>query len=159
MPKRRTDSTPPDAEAIALRLLARREHSRAELAAKLSQRGIEAGEAEQALDRLEVQGALSEARFVEQLVRARLRQGYGPLRIRRDLAAKGVAPELADAELNVDDDEWTARAEAARRRHFGGELPREQAERARQARFLERRGYTATHVVQVLRGGIDANTR
>ncbi|MGH8273455.1 MAG: regulatory protein RecX, partial [Gammaproteobacteria bacterium] len=115
MPKRKPEATPPDAEEVALRLLARREHSRAELAAKLRSRGIDEGEVERALNRLEAEGALSEARFVEQLVRVRLRQGYGPLRIRRDLAAKGVAPERAEAEMDFDDDEWTARAEAARR--------------------------------------------
>lgn len=149
MPKSETGF---DAETIALRLLARREHSRAELGIKLQQRGIDEDEAETVLDRLESEGALSEARFVEQLVRARLHQGYGPLRIHRDLAAKGVDPGLADAEMPFDGEAWAARAEAARRRHFGPELPRDQAERARQARFLERRGYAAAHIARVLRG-------
>ncbi|MGH8273186.1 MAG: hypothetical protein ACRES9_02850, partial [Gammaproteobacteria bacterium] len=82
-------------------------------------------------------------------------QGYGPLRIRRDLAAKGVAPERAEAEMDFDDDEWTARAEAARRRHFGDAVPPERTERARQARFLERRGYAAAQIARVLRGAVE----
>ena len=152
MSKRKPESTTPDAEAIALRLLARREHGRAELAAKLAQRGVPAAEIGQALDRLETNGLLSEARFVEQFVAMRLRQGYGPFRIRSDLAAKGLDPDGAKAELAFDDTEWALRAEAARRRHFGGDVPGEQAERARQARFLERRGYAAGHIARVFRG-------
>lgn len=146
------DSDPPDAEAVAMRLLARREHSRAELAAKLSRRGLGEVEIERVLDQLEEAGALSEARFVEQLVHARLRQGYGPHRIRRDLAARGVDPEAAEAELALDDAAWAGRAEAARTRHFGAPLPTRYEERARQARYLERRGYAAAHIARVLRG-------
>src|SRR5699024_3860764 len=153
LPKKRSEETPPDASETALRLLARREHSRAELAAKLTRRGIEETEVEVTLDRLEAEGALSEARFVEQLVRTRLRQGYGPLRIRRDLAAKGVDPGAADAEMPFDDDEWTSRAEVARSRRFGANRPQTQVDRARQARFLERRGFAAAHIARVLSSG------
>lgn len=140
----------PDIERIALRLLARREHSRAELAAKLARRGLEGNDIETALDRLESEGLLSDARFVEQLVRTRLRQGHGPFRIRRDLAAKGVDPEAADVHMPFDDEEWAGRAESARSRRFGAALPARQADRARQARFLERRGYAAAHIARVL---------
>ena len=153
MPKKKNDGSA-DAEEAALRLLARREHSRAELAAKLARRGIAASDIDTTLDRLETEGAISEARFVEQLVRTRLRQGYGPLRIHRDLGAKGVAPEAADAEMRFDDDEWSIRAEAARSQRFGKVVPSGQRERARQARFLERRGYTATHIARVLSGAL-----
>lgn len=153
MPKRKTEETPPpDAEALALKLLARREHGRKELAGKLARRGVPAEEIEPTLDRLEADGLLSEARFVEQFVALRLRQGYGPLHIRGDLAAKGLDPGSADAALAFDDEEWAARAEAARRRRFGGGIPSDYDERARQARFLERRGYTAAHIARVLRG-------
>ncbi|MDN5865626.1 MAG: recombination regulator RecX [Gammaproteobacteria bacterium] len=144
------ESDSSDAEAVAMRLLARREHSRAELATKLSQRGFDETDIEPTLDRLEQLGALSESRFVEQLVHARLRQGYGPLRIRRDLAARGVAPERAAADLDLGDDAWTQRAGEARVRHFGADLPAEYTERARQARFLERRGYAAAHIARIL---------
>lgn len=152
MPKKGAESPAPDAGEIAARLLARREHSRAELAAKLRRRGIDEAECGRVLDRLEAAGALSEARFVEQLVAARLRQGYGPLRIRADLAARGVDPDAARTALAGDDAAWAGRAEVLRRRHFGGGLPDEYGKRARQARYLERRGYTAAQIARVLRG-------
>ncbi|HEX5314115.1 MAG TPA: regulatory protein RecX [Gammaproteobacteria bacterium] len=158
MPPRKTEGAPPDAEAIALRLLARREHARGELAAKLRARGVSSADAAPVLDRLQAAGLLSDARFVEQLLRTRLRQGYGPTRIRRDLAAKGVAPGSEDTALALGDEEWAARAEAIRRRHFGGDLPTEGAERSRQARFLERRGYAAAHIARVLRGDFEADS-
>ena len=157
MPKSRSDGAPPDAADLAARLLARREHSRAELAGKLRRRGIDEGECDRVLDRLEAVGALSEARFVEQLVTSRLRQGYGPLRIRADLAARGVDPDAAGAELAADDEAWSARAEEARRTRFGEAMPEAYAERARQARFLERRGYTAAQIARVLRGATGDN--
>jgi regulatory protein len=152
LPKSRADSATPDAEAVALRLLARREHGRAELAAKLDRRGVPAEEIVRTLDRLEARGLLSEQRFVEQLIVSRLRRGYGPLRIRADLAARRIDSRAADDGLALDDAEWAARAERARRRQFGEKLPRERAERARQARFLERRGFTAAQIGRVLRG-------
>lgn len=140
---------------MGLRLLARREHSRAELAAKLARRGIEQSDIERALDRLQDMDALNETRFAEQYVRMRLRQGYGPARIRADLAARGVDATTVEAELagtENDDAHWLARAEAARRRRFGADLPDDYDERARQARFLERRGFPAAHIARVLRG-------
>lgn len=155
MTKPETESAPPEAFDVGLRLLARREHSRAELALKLAQRGIEQAEIERALDRLQAMDALNEERFAEQYMRMRLRQGYGPARIRADLAARGVDTATAEAELagaEGDDAHWLARAEAARRRRFGEALPADYDERARQARFLERRGFPAAHIARVLRG-------
>ena len=151
----RDEPEQPEAFDVGLRLLARREHSRAELSAKLAQRGFEQAEIGKALDRLQATDALNEARFAEQYVRLRLRQGYGPARIRADLAARGVDAATVETELSGaedDDARWLARAEAARRRRFGGAVPGDYEERARQARFLERRGYPAAHIARVLRG-------
>lgn len=155
MPKRGPDSGKPDVEAIALRLLARREHGRSELAEKLKARGIAANDIDGVLDRLEAKGLLSETRFVDQLVASRLRRGYGPLRVRADLAAKRIAPAAADAALALGDEEWAIRAERARRRQFGATMPQTRAVRARQARFLQSRGYTAGQIGRVLRGDVE----
>lgn len=155
MTKPETESAPPEAFEVGLRLLARREHSRSELALKLAQRGIEQAEIEQALDRLQAMDALNEERFAEQYVRMRLRQGYGPARIRADLAERGVHTATVDDQLSGEaDGHWLARAEAARRRRFGKALPAEYGEQARQARFLERRGFPAAHIARVLRGEV-----
>jgi len=160
LPKPGNEPAEQDPVETGLRLLGRREHSRAELSVKLAARGFEAADVERALDRLQDMGALDEARFAEQFISMRLRQGYGPARIRRELSQRGVDAEAFDAQLAAaeetnDDAHWTARAEETRRRRFGDELPTEYAERARQARFLERRGFSAAHIARVLRGDID----
>ena len=63
--------SPPDPKVIAIRLLARREYGRAELAARLRGRGVAADVVERTLDELAAQGYLSDARFAEALVAGR----------------------------------------------------------------------------------------
>jgi len=133
----------PDPQALertAIGLLARRDHSRAELLRKLTVRGFAVADAEALLDRLEAQRLQSDARFAECYARMRSDRGYGPQRIRAELRERGVAAELVEQQLadlaRVDsriDDVW--------RRKFAGRLPRDYRERARQMRFLQQRGF------------------
>ena len=133
----------------ALKLLARREHARAELAFKL---GDDASEdaVERVLDALEAQGLLSEQRFTEQYVGARLGRGQGPRRIREDLRRRGIDPTAANEALDRDDAFWSERASQARTRRFGAAAPADYREWARQARFLERRGFTTEQIRSAL---------
>lgn len=142
-----------DATAIrarALTLLAAREHARGELAVKLGARGFEREAIEPVLDRLEHEGLLSDERFVEAFLLSRRERGFGPRRIERELRERGVRAALAAARVEARDPEWQALAEAARRRRFGEALPEAERERARQARFLERRGFTEAHIRALL---------
>ena len=75
--------------ARALRLLARREHSRAELRRKLAPHVEEGVDLEALLDDFTKRGWLSEERFVEQTVRAKARK-FGPLKIAHHLREKGI---------------------------------------------------------------------
>lgn len=135
----------------ALRMLARREHSRVELRRKLAAHAEDPAEIERVLDELETRGWLSEHRVVEQVVHAR-RSRYGSRRIERDLLAKGVSeeavaaamPELRHGELEA--------ARAVWRRKFGGRLPGNARERGRQARFLQGRGFGMEIVMKVIEG-------
>lgn len=135
----------------ALRLLARREHSRAELARKLAVHAEDETEIDRLLDELESRGWLSERRVVEQMVHAR-RSRFGSQRIERDLLAKGVSGEaVADAMRELKDGELGAAREIWRRK-FGGRLPRNQAERGKQARFLQGRGFGMDVIMRVIGG-------
>jgi regulatory protein len=141
----------------ALDLLARREHSRLELERKLAARGYPPDRIAPALDDLERSGVLATARFTESFVRSRVARGKGPVRIRAELAERGVAGEAAEL-LRGSDVDWIAAARAARAKRFGAELPRDFAERARQARFLERRGFSGAQIAAALEsdgGGFD----
>ena len=136
----------------ALRLLARREHSRAELARKLSIHAEEPAEVERVLDELERRGWLSERRVVEQRVHT-LRKRYGARRIERDLRQKGVSEEAVSAALA---DLRGGELEAARevwRRKFGGRQPLHPADRARHVRFLQGRGFDLETIFKVIKGG------
>ena len=135
----------------ALRFLARREHSRAELARKLSVHAEDTAEVERVLDDFERRGWLSERRVVEQLVHAR-RPRYGARRIERDLREKGISGEAVAAALA---DLKGGELEAARevwRRKFGGRQPRGPADRARQVRFLQGRGFGLEVILKVIKG-------
>jgi len=138
------------ARKLALNWLGRREHSRNELYTKLQHKGCEDSVAEQVLDQLERERLLSDDRFIESLMQARRRRGYGPLRIRQELQEKGVAPEAIERWLDVGSRDWIEDLKRVRHKKFGGRLPRGYAERATQARFLQYRGFTFEQIQQVL---------
>ena len=87
---------PPDPVARAIGLLARREHSRRELARKLVAKGVEPEAAREAVETLSGKGWQDDARFAQTLVRTRAAGGYGPLRVRMELEQHGV--DTADIE-------------------------------------------------------------
>lgn len=135
----------------ALKLLARREHSRRELARKLAPHSEDPDELESVLDELEARGWLSERRVVEQVVHAR-RTRFGARRIERELIEKGVSEEAVAAALPELKAGELEAARAVWRRKFGRQ-PRTAAERARQARFLQGRGFPLDVILKVIRGG------
>ena len=79
--------------ARALRLLARREHTRQELESKLSPHAGNTEDLQNLISGLKQKNQLSEERFAEERAR-RLSRKYGAARIRQDLKAKGVSEEL-----------------------------------------------------------------
>jgi regulatory protein len=129
----------PELRARALRLLARREHSRAELARKLTAHAESRAALEQLLDALTEKRQLSDERYAEERAR-QLARKYGAARVRLDLVAKGVAADAAArlaAAAGADDLE-RARAILARKYRTAAANA---AERAKRARFLQGRGF------------------
>ena len=141
----------------AVELLARREHSRLELERKLAARGFPEAVIAAALDALESAGALAATRFTESFVRSRLAKGQGPVRIRTELAERGIAEDQSAEHLRGADVDWLAAARAVRSKRFGAEPPRDFKERARQARFLQYRGFTADQVRAALELDADSD--
>jgi len=134
----------------AIRLLARREHSVAELERKLGQRGWPAEEVALVIGQLADDGLQSDRRFAESYARQRVERAYGPRRILAELGERGIARDLASdavAALEVDFSELAAR-------WYARKYPRpavDYRERARRAQALARRGFDHEH----LRGLID----
>lgn len=130
-------------------MLARREHSRAELTRKLSADGTRE-DIQTMLDQLEQTGLLSDARFAEAYVSSRAARA-GNAKLRHSLRARGVAEEIIAAALPADGDSELERACEVWRRKFGA-APVDRADYARQARFLQQRGFAADTVRRVLKG-------
>ncbi len=138
------------ARATALRLLARREHSRQELSLKLRQRKIPADIIGSVLDEYENEGWLDDNRFADVYARQRMDLGYGPLRILGELQQRGVnkSPGCLD---EMAEEDWCQQAIGLREKRFGlTDLSENWDEKLRQARFLNRRGYSASQVERAL---------
>ena len=133
----------PDTRArnSAMRLLARREHSRAELRGKLVGRGFENDSVEELLQGLEDQDLLSDERFAISLIASRVETGYGPKRIDLELRNRGVSEELACEALAKAGVDWGQQVTDQAVRKFGSDPAQTFPEWARRARYLERRGF------------------
>ena len=126
--------------ARALRLLARREHTRAELARKLAPLAESRDVLDALLVQLEGRKQLSDERYAEARAH-RLSRKFGALRVRRELVAKGVAQEAAArfaADVEKSDLE-RARSILARKYRAPATAPKEHL---RRARFLQSRGFS-----------------
>lgn len=145
------DLTAEACEATAVRLLARREHARNELAAKLRQRGFAGEVIDEVLSDLASRGLLSDDRFAEEYVRYRYNRGYGPLRIRAELRDRGVDDDIADPWLRDPALDWTEAAREARLKRFGAAAINDRDQRLRARRFLSYRGFT----VEQIRAALD----
>ncbi|MEM9383674.1 MAG: regulatory protein RecX [Pseudomonadota bacterium] len=152
-----------DADAITLRrramdLLARREHAREVLYRKLVARGASPEDVAAVLEALERDGLLSETRFVEAFVRQQLSRGKGPVAIEHGLRERGIGASDAALAVEALEVDWVVEARAARVRRFGAELPVGEAARAKQARFLQSRGFSGSQTLQALEcnGAVDS---
>jgi regulatory protein len=138
----------------ALRLLARREHARAELARKLTPHADSSEELEALLDTLSERGLLSDERYVEMRMNARAAR-FGNARLAHELRTQGVSEDLVDNALAASDDELT-RARQVWQRKFGHrQEPDDATGRARQIRFLMSRGFSGETIRRVLRGDFE----
>lgn len=126
--------------ARALRLLARREHTRVELARKLAPDAASPAALDALLTGLEGRKQLSDERYAEARAH-QLSRKFGALRVRRELVAKGVDPETA-ARFAADgekSDLERARSVLERKYRVRATGPKEYA---RRARFLQSRGFS-----------------
>jgi regulatory protein len=133
----------------ALQCLTRRDHSRAELHAKLAVHAESEEELAAVLDALQAERLLSDTRYASQRVAARGAR-YGNGRLRQELRHKGVSDPDIEAALPEAGDEGE-RCRAIWGKKFG-RPPQSAEERAKQMRFLQYRGFSANAIRQALRG-------
>ena len=134
----------------AMDLLMRREHAVAELQKKLNSRDYDPEIVAEVVAQLAGEGLVSDARFTEAFVRYRANKGLGPQRIQSELRERGVSEKMQADYLDAGDAQWLERAVQVRCKRFGDAPPVDFKERARQARFLQYRGFTSEQIREVL---------
>ena len=154
-PGRRRVRAEPTPTQRALGLLTRREHSRKELTRKLTVRGVTAEDAQAAVDRLAGEGWQNDSRFAESLVRGRAGSGYGPIRIRAELATHGLDRDAIAAALDTFEGDWAELAREQVRRRYGAALADDRTLQRKAADFLIRRGFDGDSVRAACRSDFD----
>lgn len=133
-------------------ILSRRDHSIAEVTAKLRRQGFAAGQITAAVTRLIERGLVNDDRFARAYIDAALRRtAVGPRWLQHKLLEKGITPELITAVLKQTFPRGRAEALAHQaaanwqRRH-----PRQASDQARLARFLASRGFSSEIISSIL---------
>ncbi len=139
-------------EIAAVRLLARREHGTQELKRKLAAKGHDPDAIERVVAKLGAKRLVSDDRFVAVFVHHHAKRGQGPVRIRAELRQQGIPDDSIDRAFLNAGLEWDQLAAQARRRKFTGSPPKTLAERAKQSRFLQYRGFTADQIRTAVAG-------
>jgi len=133
----------------ALGLLARREHSRAELTRKLETAGFAREEIVLLLDAFEAKNWLSDQRFAESYV-ADHRARAGSIKLAYDLRQRGVPDDVIKAVLSNNRDSEIERAREVWKKKFRS-APADAAERTKQIRFMQSRGFALEIIQKALR--------
>ena len=143
-----------DAHQVAVKLLARREHSTQELRRKLSSRGFSNESIDAAVSSLQEADLVSDTRYVEVFVRSRINRGDGPVKVLALLRERGIGDELIEQFLTYDDLFWVDRAERAIEKRFGPQPivddEIDSDDWGKRARFLAGRGFAAEIIYRSL---------
>ena len=135
----------------ALEYLGKREYSYAELGQKLKtylEEGEDFDVMTQILEDFKTRGWLSDARFTEQIVHARSHK-FGSAKIANELSEKGVSQELIETAIEQVKENELDNAKDIWRKKFKA-IPASRDEWARQARFLQSRGFGFDVIKKVL---------
>jgi regulatory protein len=148
------------ARDCALRLLARRDHSKVELKRKLIQRGFPSGICDGIIAMLAEKGYIDDRRFAERWAEAALAAGrcFG-LRMKLELQQRGVAADVASevvAKLTMEHNESLSIRALTDHRFPGFDpLTATDKEKSRIFGFLQRRGFSANTIMALFRGVAD----
>jgi regulatory protein len=134
----------------AVAMLARRDHSRAELARKLAPHAESAAEVDALLDDLAACKLLSDERYAEARASSLARR-FGASRIEHELRRQGVDHDTISGVVESARSTELDRAREAWRKRFG-EPAQDAAGRAKQIRFLQSRGFPFDVIRKVVAG-------
>lgn len=136
-------------QAICLRLLALRDHSRKELLNKLVQKGFAKDDILAAVDELAAQGWQNDQRYAESYARSRMQKGYGPVRVAYELRQNGI--EFLDLEqlLAEQGSNWPELIAQVYHKKYKQDLGPDRNEWAKRSRFLLQRGFSGDMISEL----------
>jgi regulatory protein len=153
-PEQHTDAQAAQAASVAL--LARRDFASGELRTRLAAQGFDEAVAAAVVAGLAAEGIVNDERYAQNYVVYHAGRGQGPVRIATNLTRLGLPAGLIEAALAGGPD-WRALASRARRAKFGGQPPVSWTDKARQARFLQYRGFSSDHIRAATGADLDAD--
>ena len=139
------------AKQVAVRLLARREHSAEEIRQKLAKREFEADEIATALLELKQGDWQSDERYAEAYIRVRRLKGFGPIRIASELRERGVDELITDRYLLAEDNIWWQTLVHEYQKKYHGSPFADYQEKAKRMRFLQYRGFSLDQIHEVVK--------
>jgi regulatory protein len=142
---------PNSAKQLAVKLLARREHSETEIRQKLQQREFSSSEIDEALVELQKGDWQSDERFAEAYIRSRRLKGFGPVRIAVELRERGVDEAIVSRHLLVNDEVWVQTMHEEYQRKYHGTAYEDYQEKAKRMRFLQYRGFPLDKIHDVVK--------
>jgi len=148
---------PARVRAAAIAQLARRDFASGELHRKLTHQGYAQELVTATIEELAAEGVINDARYVENYVSYHADRGEGPLRIESELQQFGVPGDLIQSALDSGPD-WKARAREVRIRRFGPDIPDTWPQKAKQARFLQYRGFSPDQIRAALGPDFDTES-
>ena len=132
----------------ALEYLGKREYSMVELGQKLKTYADESDDIPALLADFKAKGWLSDTRFTAQLINAR-KVKFGSVKVANELKEKGIADDLiADAVSEIKENELEHATEVWRKKFKA--IATDRNEWAKQARFLQSRGFGFDTIKKVL---------
>lgn len=135
----------------ALSLLAKREYCVTELANKLEQKGFDSDIISHSIAKLKELNLQSDERYIEMICNARIRQGYGPLRIKQELLSKNIASYLIDGILASEKDNWLNHALSVWHKKYAKDTQYSIKEIQKQKSFLYSRGFSVDTIAKVFK--------
>lgn len=133
----------------ALGLLAKREHAQAELITKLAQKGFDPVMIERVVAKLQDLDLQSDERYAEMLCRVRVKQGYGPLRIKQELDARKIDSIYTNELLAGEQGNWVSHALAVWHKKYNRQAEYSGKDRQKQKSFLYARGFSVDTIAMV----------
>lgn len=129
------------AKDAAINLLSRRDHGEYELKQKLSLKGYQAQEIENAVIACYEYGYINDFRYAQIQVRSHLQKGHGLRRIVQSLKQKQIDDNLIEQALNEQDIDWFEQAKEMAMKKFKGQTSNDPKVYAKKVRFLQYRGF------------------